>query len=130
MKELHVSHHLLLCAAPTKSKGTCIGSGKGLASWEKLKQLTKEFCLDSPARVQGIVLRTKADCLRVCERGPILLVWPDGIWYEGVSAERIERIIQEHVIEGRPCREWVIRHTTMNNIQASPDQPIGLDHRK
>ena len=60
------------------------------------------------------MLRTKADCLRVCEQGPVLLVWPDGIWYGGVTPERVRRILEEHVIGGQPCEDWVIRRTPFN----------------
>jgi (2Fe-2S) ferredoxin len=55
------------------------------------------------------VLRTKADCLRICAEGPILLIWPEGIIYGGVTAERIERIMAEHVIGGQPIEAWILR---------------------
>lgn len=111
-----VSHHLLLCAAPTKASGSCIGRGQGDASWNILKQLVKDLRLDSPDRPQGIVLRTKADCLRVCFHGPILLIWPDGIWYDRATPDRITRIIHEHVIGGEPCQDWVIRRSPFSSI--------------
>ena len=107
-----ISHHLLLCATPIKAK--CCDPEVGAQSWEALKQGVRALDLESPERPQGIVLRTKADCLRVCERGPVLLVWPDGIWYGGVTPERVRRILQEHVIGGQPCEDWVIRRTPFN----------------
>ena len=78
------------------------------ASWARIKQLVRELGLENPAREQGIVLRTKADCLRICAEGPILLIWPDGVIYGGVTAERIERILREHVIGGVPIETWVV----------------------
>jgi len=104
---VRVSHHLLLCATPTKAL-CCPDPELGAASWARLKQLVRELGLENPAREQGIVLRTKADCLRICAEGPILLIWPDGLIYGGVSAERIERIIKEHVISGMPIETWVV----------------------
>jgi (2Fe-2S) ferredoxin len=65
------------------------------------------------------VLRTKADCLRICERGPILLIWPDGTWYREVTPDRIERILTEHVIGGQPIEEWLIQRSTMDPNQAA-----------
>ena len=104
---VRVSHHLLLCATPTTAL-CCPDPELGAASWARLKQLVRELGLENPAREQGIVLRTKADCLRICAEGPILLIWPDGLIYGGVSAERIERIIKEHVISGMPIETWVV----------------------
>ena len=74
-----VSHHLLLCATATKAK--CCDPALGAQTWNQLKSVVRELNLENTERPEGIVLRSKADCLRVRERGPILLVWPDGIWY-------------------------------------------------
>ena len=102
-----ISHHLLLCATPTKAK--CCDPEIGAASWDALKQQVRELDLENPSRVQGIVLRSKADCLRICDHGPILLVWPDGAWYGGVTPERISSILQQHIIQGQPIEEWVLK---------------------
>ena len=103
----HVSHHLLLCATPSKAL-CCPDPAIGAASWSRLKQLVRELGLEDPARPQGLVLRTKADCLRICAEGPILLIWPDGTIYGGVTAERIGRILEEHVVGGVPIADWVV----------------------
>jgi len=104
-----ISHHLLLCATATKAK--CCDPALGAASWEALKLGVRELALEKPDRPEGVVLRSKADCLRVCDHGPVLLIWPDGIWYGGVTPERIRCILEEHVIGGRPCEDWVIRRS-------------------
>ena len=101
-----IQHHLLLCATPTKA--LCCDPELGAASWARLKQLLRELGLEDPARSQGVVLRTKADCLRICAEGPILLIWPDGVIYAGVTAERLERILREHVIGGTPIEDWIL----------------------
>jgi len=91
-------HHLFLCPGPE-----CCSSPEGSSSWLHLKLRLKE--LGIPA------LRTKAACLRVCGNGPILLIYPDGIWYERMTPERIDRVLQEHLIQGHPVAEWIIaRH--------------------
>ena len=107
-----ISHHLLLCATPTKAK--CCNPVDGGASWDALKRLVRELDLENPARPQGLVLRSKVDCLRVCEQGPVLLIWPDGTWYGGVTPERLEIILREHVLEGRPCRQWMLKQTPLH----------------
>ena len=103
-----VSHHLLLCATPSKAL-CCPDPAIGPASWDTLKRLVRELGLEDPARPEGIVLRSKADCLRICAEGPILLIWPDGAVYGGASPERIERILWEHVIGGTPIEPWILK---------------------
>jgi (2Fe-2S) ferredoxin len=104
-----VAHHLLLCATP--SKPLCCDPALGAATWARLKELVRTLGLEEPNRSEGVVLRTKADCLRVCQGGPILLIWPEGILYGGVTPERVERIVREHLLEGRPIEPWIIgRH--------------------
>ena len=103
-----ISHHVLLCATPAKAL-CCPDPAVGSASWDTLKRLVREWGLEDPTRPEGIVLRTKADCLRICAEGPVLLIWPEGIVYGGVSAERIERILREHVIGGTPIHEWIVK---------------------
>ena len=107
-----VSHHLLLCATPSKAL-CCPDPAVGAASWEALKRLVRELGLENPGRSGGIVLRTKADCLRICAEGPVLLIWPDGIVYGGVTPERIETILRQHVIGGRPVRDWQLQHYSL-----------------
>lgn len=114
-----VQHHLLLCATPTKP--LCGDPAVGAASWQKLKELVRQLGLDEPGRPEGVVLRTKADCLRVCRDGPVLLVWPEGISYGGVTPERIERIVREHILGGVPVAEWILCRTPF----ARPLSPQG-----
>ncbi len=119
-----VSHHLLLCATPSKAL-CCPDPTVGAASWEALKRLVRQLGLEDPARPGGIVLRTKADCLRLCTGGPVLLVWPEGITYGGVTPERIEAILRQHVLGGRPIEAWIVRHTPFQ-APAPPAAPQGL----
>ena len=121
---IRVSHHLLLCATPSKAL-CCPDPAIGVASWNRLKQLVRELGLEVPARPQGIVLRTKADCLRICAEGPILLLWPDGVIYGSVTAERIERILKEHVIGGVPIEDWVVGR---NHFEAGTQGLRNSDH--
>lgn len=108
-----ISHHLLLCATPTKAK--CCDPADGLETWNALKRLVRDLGLENEQRPQGIVLRSKVDCLRACERGPILLIWPEGIWYSDVTPERIEVIIRSHIINNQPIEKWIYKTTPFQN---------------
>ena len=113
---IKVSHHLLLCATATKAI-CCPDRLIGEASWNTLKRLIRELGLDHSQRPEGIVLRSKADCLRICDAGPVLLIWPHGIVYGEATPSRIEKIIHEHIIDNKPINEWIVQHYNMVSFE-------------
>jgi (2Fe-2S) ferredoxin len=104
--------HIFLCADQTEPK--CAAKAQGLESWEYLKRRLNELQL---AGSRGPVYRTKANCLRVCVRGPIAVVYPEAVWYHSCTPAVLERIIREHLLQGKVVEDFAFaRNPIGHNI--------------
>ena len=91
--------HVLVCTG-----GFCAPDGRGRELYEELPRLLeREGLLFGPARVK----RGETPCLGVCAGGPIVVVYPEGVWYGGVTRDLLERIVTGHLRDDQPVADAV-----------------------
>ena len=103
--------HVFLCTGPS-----CCTPEDGLKAWETLKQELKQRGLGAGPHACN---RTKVGCLRICCHGPTMVVYPEGTWYHGMTAEHIPRFVQEHLVEGRPVEGWVFARHSLPQVEST-----------
>jgi (2Fe-2S) ferredoxin len=87
----HLNRHILICRGPE-----CCDLNKGEKIWSYLKSRLKDLNVAAP---KGGVYRSKVDCFKICKNGPIVVVYPEGHWYDCVDVLKMEKIIQRHALK-------------------------------
>lgn len=106
------TRHVLVCTG-----GFCSPDRKGRAIYSELARLLeRENLLFGPTRVK----RGETPCLGVCAGGPIVVVYPEGIWYARVTPELLERIVVEHLKHGRIVEDAVFHRLEPSDAPLRP----------
>jgi (2Fe-2S) ferredoxin len=92
--------HIFICCGGADEK--CTKNKEGLKSLKYLKKRLAELNLEET------IHRTKVDCFGICSKGPIAVIYPEGLWYHSCTPRALEKILHEHIIKGKPVEEYKI----------------------
>jgi (2Fe-2S) ferredoxin len=96
-------HHVFCCfqqRPPNHPRGSCTASGAP-PLWERLSAKIQAGPLAGVAMVA-------TGCLGFCGAGPLMVIYPEGIWYQPKTTEDIDEIVESHFVGGRPVERLVV----------------------
>ena len=102
----YYQRHLFFCCnqRPADAERPCCAAVGAQAARDYAKQRIKQMGLAGAGKVRI----NQAGCLDRCEEGPVLVVYPDAVWYTYIDTEDIDEIIDEHVVHGRSVKRLMI----------------------
>jgi (2Fe-2S) ferredoxin len=100
----YYAHHVFFCTNKREEGRPCCADKGAQAAQEHAKTRIKQLGLNGQFRVRI----NKAGCLDRCEEGPVVVVYPEGVWYTYVDQHDIDEIIDEHLIGGKPVERLKI----------------------
>jgi (2Fe-2S) ferredoxin len=110
--------HIFICTNQRPAdhpRGCCAADGLG--------ELHKLFKTGIAQRgLKGSVRANKAGCLDQCEHGPNVVVYPDAVWYGGVTAADVDEIIESHIVGNRPVQRLMLADSCINT-ESCPHKP-------
>ena len=98
---VNLKYHIFVCTSCRmngQQKGLCY-SKESVDIVQRLIEAIEDLDLS------GEVMITNTGCFGICNQGPIMVVYPEGVWYGAVTEEDIDRIVEQHIINGLPVEE-------------------------
>ncbi len=93
----YYKHHVFFCCNQRKNGETCCADHDAQKMRDYAKSKIKELHMSG----RGKVRINQAGCLDRCEEGPVMVVYPEEVWYTYVDKDDIDEIIEEHLVNGR-----------------------------
>lgn len=96
-----LKHHIFICTSCRIN-----GQQKGLCYSKDSVDIVQKFLEEiEDCDLASEVMITNTGCFGICEKGPIAVVYPEGIWYGNLTEEDVEKIVEQHIISGVPVEE-------------------------
>jgi (2Fe-2S) ferredoxin len=102
--QAYFQHHVFFCINERDDGRACCADRNAQALQEYAKKRLKTLDMNGPGKIRI----NKAGCLDRCEEGPVLVVYPEGIWYTYIDEEDIDEIVDSHLIAGKPVERLKI----------------------
>lgn len=102
--QAYFQHHVFFCINERDDGRACCADRNAQALQEYAKKRLKTLNMNGPGKIRI----NKAGCLDRCEEGPVLVVYPEGIWYTYIDEEDIDEIVDSHLIAGKPVERLKI----------------------
>lgn len=93
----YYQYHVFFCTNERADGSACCQRFNALAMRDYAKRRSKELDIAGPGKVR---INT-AGCLDRCSEGPVLVVYPEAVWYSYIDQQDIDEILEEHLINGR-----------------------------
>ncbi len=96
-----LQHHIFVCSS-CRIKGQQMGKcyAKGSANLiQRFLEIAEEKDLS------GKIMITNTGCFGICDKGSVVLVYPEGVWYGNVSEDDVDKIMEKHILGGNPVEE-------------------------
>jgi (2Fe-2S) ferredoxin len=99
-----LKHHVIVCTG-----GKLTGDKKGMCHTRDGANVVRRLVEELDEReLSGDVMVSAASCFGMCDKGPIMVVYPEGVWYKEITPERVETVVEQHLEENRTVEEWTI----------------------
>ena len=100
----YYKHHVFFCLNQREDGGQCCMNYGAEAAFDHMKKRVKSLKLNGRNKVRI----NRAGCLDRCSEGPLLVVYPEAVWYSFVDTEDIDEIVDSHLLNGNPVKRLIL----------------------